>query len=95
MTLKVSFSENEQYWKKASIIVILNKLQIWADENGFKFSTQKTPVIHFCNQRKIHPDPILKVNNCNIPVTKEIKFLGIIFDHKLSFIPHIKYLKTL
>ena len=29
-----------------------------------------------------------------IPVINEYKFLGIIFDKKLSFIPHIKYLKN-
>jgi hypothetical protein len=29
-----------------------------------------------------------------MPVVDEAKFLGIIFDKKLSFIPHIKHLKT-
>ena len=29
-----------------------------------------------------------------IPVVEESKFLGILFDRKLSFIPHIKYLKA-
>ena len=29
-----------------------------------------------------------------IPVVDDIKFLGIIFDRKLSFMPHIKYLKA-
>ena len=30
----------------------------------------------------------------NIPIVPEAKFLGVIFDRKLSFIPHIKYLKN-
>ena len=29
-----------------------------------------------------------------IPTADEVKFLGIIFDRKLTFIPHIKYLKA-
>ena len=29
-----------------------------------------------------------------IPVVDDFKFLGLIFDRKLSFIPHIKYLKA-
>ena len=29
-----------------------------------------------------------------IPVVEEFKFLGVIFDRKLSFIPHIMYLKA-
>lgn len=71
----------------------LNKLQHWADTNGFKFSTSKTVCMHFCKLRKTHPDPVLTLNGHAIPVVEENKFLGVIFDRKLSFIPHIKYLK--
>jgi len=28
-----------------------------------------------------------------IPVVLEVKFLGLIFDSKLSFLPHLRYLK--
>jgi len=28
-----------------------------------------------------------------VPVVEETKFLGVVFDRKLSFIPHIKHLK--
>ena len=28
-----------------------------------------------------------------IPVVEESKFLGVIFDRKLSFVPHLKYVK--
>jgi len=31
------------------------KLEQWADLNGFKFSQEKTKVIHFCRKRKLHP----------------------------------------
>ena len=44
--------------------------------------------------KKIHNDPLIKREDTEIPVVKEYKFLGIIFDRKLSFISHIKYLKT-
>ena len=72
----------------------LNNLQKWADENGFKFSKTKTVCLHFCNLRKIHSEPQLKIYDIDIPVVKETKFLGIIFDSKLSFIPHLKHLRT-
>ena len=61
----------------------INKVQDWADENGFKFSRTKTVCIHFCNKRKLHPDPVLKINDTIIPVVKEAKYLGLMFDHKL------------
>ena len=71
----------------------LNKVNKWAKENGFKFSKSKTKCVHFCSLRKMHNDPLLKIDDSEIPVVNEYKFLGIIFDKKLSFIPHIKYLK--
>ena len=74
--------------------LILNKVNKWARENGFKFSKSKTKCVHFCSLRKMHNDPLLKIDDSEIPVVNEYKFLGIIFDKKLSFIPHIKYLKN-
>ena len=44
--------------------------------------------------RKLHEDPKLFLNNVQIPVVEQAKFLGLIFDKKLSFIPHIKYVKS-
>ena len=66
----------------------LNKLQDWADSNGFKFTTSKTVCIHFCRLRKSHPEPQLFMNGNPVPVVEKVKFLGIIFDRKLSFLPH-------
>ena len=44
--------------------------------------------------RKQHDDPVLHLYGSPIPVVEESKFLVIIFDRKLSFIPLIKYLKA-
>jgi ribonuclease HI len=74
--------------------ITLNNLQKWSDENGFKFSPTKTHCIHFCNLRRLHPHPNLTLNNQPVPVVSETKFLGVIFDNKLTFIPHLKYLRT-
>ena len=71
----------------------LNKLQIWSDENGFKFSKSKTKCMHLCNLRGVHPDPELYLDKTKIEVVSEFKFLGVIFDRKLSFLPHITTLK--
>lgn len=71
----------------------LNKIQSWANENGFQFSQSKTVCIHFCHKRIPHPDPELKIYNNIIPVVEETKFLGLIFDRRLTFVPHIKYLR--
>ena len=64
----------------------LNKLADWADTNGLKFSPSKTVCIHFCKLCKPHPEPTLLLNGTPVPVVEETKFLGVIFDRKLSFI---------
>ena len=66
----------------------------WCDENGFKFSPTKTMCVHFCQLRKQHLDPQLYLNGTQIPIIGDAKFLGLLFDSKLSFIPHITSLKS-
>ena len=72
----------------------LNKIHKWALGNGFKLSNTKTKCMHFCLLRGHHNDPVLKLDGVDIPVVDEYKFLGVIFDKRLSFIPHIKHLKA-
>ena len=71
----------------------INKIQTWAEQNGFKFSQNKTVCIHFCNKRKLHPDPVITIYGQAIPVVDQAKFLGIVFDRKLNFKAHIDYLR--
>ena len=47
-----------------------------------------------CQLRKQHDDPVLHLYGSPISVVTESKFLGMIFERKLSFIPHVKYLKA-
>ena len=72
----------------------MNNLSAWCDQNGFKFSDTKTVCVHFCNQRKQHDHPEIRLGNRIIPVENEVKFLGVIFDSKLSFLPHLRGLRT-
>ena len=72
----------------------LNKIQKWATENGFKFFKSKTVCMHFYHLRKAHNDLVLTLDGTLIPVDEVNKFLGIVFERKLSFIPHIKQLKA-
>ena len=71
----------------------LDKLVTCADENGFKFSPTKTLCVHFCKKNGLQPEPDLKLCGQQLPVEEQVKFLGLFFDKKLSFTPHIKYMK--
>ncbi|XP_076304422.1 uncharacterized protein LOC143222198 isoform X1 [Tachypleus tridentatus] len=50
--------------------------------------------MHFCCQQGIHPDPEFRIGEVVLPVVPETKFLGLIFNRKLTFIPHIKQLRV-
>ena len=71
----------------------LLKLENWADLNGLKFSTSKTQIVHFCQRNKCIKKPELSLYGKRIEVKDQTKFLGVIFDKKLTFLPHIKDLK--
>ena len=63
----------------------VNSVQKWVTENGFKFSTSKTACIHFHQQYGFFPDPNILLGKTPIKVVREAKFLGVIFDTKLTF----------
>jgi len=88
------------YRSKSKIDVIerqlqlqLNKLKEWADLNGFSFSPTKTVAVHFCRRRCCVRQPDLYINNRKIEVKDQARFLGVIFDKKLTFVEHIKDLR--
>jgi len=71
----------------------INQLVSWCNRNGFKFSSTKTTCVHFTTKR-LTSKPLLFINNSAIQVSSEAKFLGIIFDSKLTFRQHINQLKA-
>ena len=56
------------------------KVNKWGRENGFKFFKSKTKCVHFCSLRKMHNDPVLKIDDSEIPVVNKYKFLGVIIN---------------
>ena len=89
----VAFRSKNMHTIERKLQQVLNNLQTWSDTNGFKFSKSKTKCMHFCQRRKHHPDPDLYLNGTRIEVVPNFKFLGLIFDSRLTFRPHIKSLK--
>ncbi|GBN27831.1 hypothetical protein AVEN_28129-1 [Araneus ventricosus] len=67
----------------------VNKIQQWSTFHGFTFSTDKTSCIHFYRKRRLHPEPEILLGSQLITVVNEVKFLGITFDKKLTFRPHV------
>jgi len=88
-------------YQHSNITIIREKLQstidgvsLWAKNNGFKFSVSKTCAVHFHNQPGIHLSPNIMLNNHIIPYKPAAKFLGLTFDSKLTWRPHINNIKA-
>ncbi|GFT53714.1 putative RNA-directed DNA polymerase from transposon X-element [Trichonephila clavipes] len=41
----------------------------------------------------LHPDPEILIRDIQIPVVPDVRFLGVIFDRRLTFLPHILHLR--
>lgn len=69
----------------------LDRIQSWCDMWGFRISTEKTVAVPFTNS---NATVNLKVNGNPIKCVKETKFLGMIFDRKLTWRSHIDHVVT-
>ena len=59
--------------------------------NGFN---SKTVGMHICNELGPHEDQTLKLYNSPIKIVSVTIFVGLLFDSKITFLPHIKMLKN-
>jgi ribonuclease HI len=74
----------------------LDNLTTWSVKNGFRFSPEKTVVMHFHRLRpRLHPveQPKLKLNGQFLKNAEVHKILGLVFDSKLEWRGHINYIK--
>lgn len=71
----------------------LNKVGNWATKNGFKFSVNKTKIMHFCRKHRCQKT-MFSLNGSVLEYTEIYKYLGMWLDPKLTFKRHIKETKT-
>ncbi|KAL4113976.1 hypothetical protein QTP88_017519 [Uroleucon formosanum] len=71
----------------------LNILSQWSSRTGFTFSPSKTQSIIF-NKKNNYPSPQITLDKTPLLFTNNLRILGLIFDHKLSWKAHIRNLKS-
>ncbi|GBN73656.1 RNA-directed DNA polymerase from mobile element jockey [Araneus ventricosus] len=91
--LYISCSGTNMNFIQRQLQTAVNNITQWCNSNGFSISTSKTAGVHFCRKRNLHLDPEIKLYGEIITFVNEIKFLGVIFDKKLTFLPHVKQLR--
>src|SRR5579859_4871418 len=69
---------------------MLKKGERWRKMNGAKFETDKYTLVHFTRARR-NPTAGIHIGNITIKPTNEAKYLGVLFDRKLSFQHHIQH----
>ena len=92
--LRISFAVSRMAVAERKLQLSIDRISKWAEKQGFRFSTSKTVTVHFCRIRGVHPDPDLYLNGQRIPCVEETRFLGLIFDHRLTWVSHLRSLKT-
>nr|CAG4637536.1 EOG090X0LJK [Ceriodaphnia reticulata] len=68
----------------------LNRLSRWGRRWGLYFSATKSKIISFSKSHLRPPDPLLFLSGHRIPSEDKVKFLGLIFDRKLTWLDYIK-----
>ena len=71
----------------------INSITKWADNNGFKFSSVKSVVMRFTRSRRVEEISTLTLKGDILAYEKEVRFLGMILDTKLTWSSHIDALK--
>ncbi|GFV22554.1 putative RNA-directed DNA polymerase from transposon X-element [Trichonephila clavipes] len=62
-------------------------------QSGFRKSRSTLDNLVLLEKRNLQPDPSIHIGNIHIPVVSAVRFLGVIIDSKLTFLPHVLYLR--
>ncbi|GBL90828.1 putative RNA-directed DNA polymerase from transposon X-element [Araneus ventricosus] len=91
--LYISCTGNHISFIEQQLQTAVQKIKHWSDFNGFNFSASKSSGVHFCRKRGLHLDPEIEMDGRIIQIENQVRFLGILFDRKLTFLSHVKCLR--
>ena len=70
----------------------INRVADWADSHGFRFSVENSHAVLFLRIRRVFPVPPLNLYGRPLSVVLEVRFLGMIFNGRLTWVLHLKSL---
>ncbi|KAK3894956.1 hypothetical protein Pcinc_001312 [Petrolisthes cinctipes] len=92
--LTVWFAASRMSVAERRMQLALDRVSRWTDSHGFRFSPSKTIAMHFYRIRGIHLDLDLFMYGHRIRCVEETRFLGLLFDKRLTWVPHLRTLKV-
>jgi hypothetical protein len=66
----------------------LDTLEVWCERWDIKINEDKTQAIYFSHQRA-PPESLLTLHGRNIPFVNNVKYLGVIFNKRITWRLHI------
>ncbi|KAL0274344.1 UNVERIFIED_CONTAM: hypothetical protein PYX00_006795 [Menopon gallinae] len=64
------------------------KILRWMEVNGLALAAEKTEAVCLSGRKRIRP-LVLRVGGVQVPIKEEVKYLGVTFDKKMTFVPHV------
>ena len=92
--LSISFSASRMSLIERKLQLAINRVSRWAADSGFRFSASKTVAMHFCRLRGVHPDPDLYLAGRRLSCVETTRYLGLVFDSRLTWVPHLRSAKV-
>ena len=89
----VRYSASSTRAVSCQLQLVVARLERWSTENGLRFSTTKTVAVHFCRRRCSDPHLRIQLYGQSIPTEPTARFLGVLFDRRLTYKPHFNILR--
>lgn len=67
----------------------IERLQIWMEERGLTLAPHKSEAVIFSGRRAVDL-PEIEIRGHLVPLTRSVKYLGVIMDRNLRFSTHVK-----
>jgi hypothetical protein len=71
----------------------LDSIVAWCKRWNIKINEDKTWAIYFTHRNR-PPDSLLKLNGWNIPFVNSVKYLGVLFDKRMTWRFHIQMIEA-
>lgn len=73
----------------------IDQIQTWCQTWGFKISTEKSCTVIFTNKKQqANSMKPITINGKEIKTEQKVKFLGMIFDDRITWEEHVKYIAS-